>query len=154
MLITSKLFRPGGTRVELGKGKDVRRYHFKPVDRNAKLDDAEIEHVCDITNAEDIGTLLAIKEGYEVHSSEIGSKAKAAVKVAEQQHAEADKVVADQKAAALAGTQPPAPPKPYASMNKPELLKAVAERTGKQPHGSAARSKLIEQLEALDKKAG
>lgn len=139
MLIGSKLFRPGGTRVELGKGKDVRRYHFKPLNPAAKLDDNEVEHVCDVTNAEDIGTLLAIKDGYEVHSSEIGSKAKAAAKAAE-------------------APPPPPPPaakgqKPYASLNKPELIKLVAERTGKQPHGSAARSKLIEQLEALDKQS-
>ena len=157
MLIVSKLFRVGGTRVELGKGKDARRYHFRPTDRNAKLDDAEVEHVCDINNAEDIGTLLAIKEGYEVHSSEMKKKpAQAAVHVAEKQHAAVEKAEADAKAAALAGTgtqSPTAPPKPYASMNKPELLKAIAERTGKQPHSSTARGKLVEQLEKLDKKA-
>jgi len=156
MLIVSKLFRVGGTRVELGKGKDARRYHFRPTDRNAKLDDAEVEHVCDIDNAEDIGTLLAIKEGYEVHASEINKKAaKTAVAVAEKQHADTEKAEAEAKAAALAGAgpQPPAPQKPYTSMNKPELLKAIAERTGKQPHSSTARGKLVEQLEKLDKKA-
>lgn len=141
MLIRSKLFRAGGTRVELGKGKEARRYHFKPLSPGAKLDDNEVEHVCDVTNAEDIGTLLAIREGYEVHASEVGSKAKAAVKEA------------------VSPPAPPAPPaapkgqKPYASLNKPELIKLIAEKTGKQPHGSTARSKLIEQLEALDKQA-
>jgi len=140
MLIKSKLFRPGGTRVALGKGKDARHYHFKPL-LGHKDDDPQHDHVCDITNVDDVATLVAIKEGYEIHPSEIvgKSKAKAPAQAAEE--------------TTTAASSPPAPKKPYSSLNKPELLKLVGERTGKQPHGSTARSKLIEQLEALDKQA-
>ena len=141
MLIRSKLFRPGGTRVALGKGRDARHYHFKPVLGSQKDDDPQHEHVCDVTNADDVATLVAIKEGYEIHPSEISGEAKG--------KASAPAAAATTEAA----SSPPAPQKPYASLNKPELLKRVAERTGKQPHGSTARSKLIEQLEALDKQA-
>jgi hypothetical protein len=140
MLIRSKLYRPGGTRVALGKGKDARHYHFKAL-LGHKDDDPQHEHVCDITNADDVATLVAIKEGYEIHPSEISSKVKA-------------KAPAPAKVTTSATeSSPPAPKKPYASLNKPELLKLVGERTGKQPHGSTARSKLIEQLEALDKQS-
>lgn len=139
MLIRTKLFRPGGTRVALGKGKDARNYHFKPMLGSQKDDDPQHEHVCDITNVDDVATLVAIKEGYEIHPSEISGKEKGKAPAP---------AAAETTAAA---TTPPPPKKPYSSLNKPELLKLVAERTGKQPHGSAARSKLIEQLEALDK---
>jgi len=156
MLLTCKLFRPGGSRVTLGKGKEAREYHFKPLDSKADVDDPRVDHVCDVNDKDDIGTLLAIKEGYEVHSSEIKKRAaQEATHIAEKQHAAAEKVVEDARAAALAASvapvAPPPPPKHYAAMGKPDLLKLVAERTGKKPAPTTPRDKLIDRLESLDK---
>jgi len=145
MLIRCKLFRPGGSKVQLGKGKDRREYHFKPIDPKADLDSPEIDHVADVSDKDDIGTLLAIKEGYEVHGPEVVGKVKAAG-----------------GQTSLPPPPPPAPPAPqahsadqgqkhYASMGKPDLLKLVAERTGSKPAPTTPRQKLIDRLETLDK---
>ena len=145
MLLTCKLFRPGGSRVTLGKGKEAREYHFKPLDSKADVDDPRVDHVCDVNDKDDIGTLLAIKEGYEVHGPEVVGKVKAAG-----------------GQTSLPPPPPPAPPAPqahsadqgqkhYASMGKPDLLKLVAERTGSKPAPTTPRQKLIDRLETLDK---
>lgn len=148
MLIRCKLFRPGGSRVELGKGQDKRMYHFKPQntaglkgpDLEAVLNDPELEHVCDVTDKKDIATLLAVPEGYEVHDSVVGtSAAKAATKAAEEQ-------------APSAKNGKPASA-PYSSLKKPDLIKRIVQHPrfkGKAPHGTTPTDKLVAQLEALD----
>lgn len=150
MLIRSKLFRPGGSKIELGKGKEVRRYHFKPLAKDAALDDPDIEHVADVTDAADVATFVAITEGYEIHSSEL--KKPAAVAIAKKVASDADTKVkreAAEAAAATARTRAGG----YSSMKKPDLIKLIAERTGKAPHGTTPLAKLIGQLEKLDLEA-
>lgn len=154
MLIKSKIYRPGGTHVELGKGKDARKYHFKPdIEKPSKeeMADPDLEHVAEVEDKDDVATFLAIPEGYEVHSSELKKPAaKAAVKVADEAVAKAQ---AEEKAKAAAAAGPVAAQvaaKDYKGMKKPDLIKLVAERTGKAPHGTTPASKLIEQLEKLD----
>jgi len=150
MLIRSKLFRPGGTKVELGKGSTVRKYHFKPAAKNGpddKYDDPDVDHVCNVTNPEDVATFVAIREGYEIHASELDKPAAAAIatKVATagaKKEAQETSVAAERTAKVRAGG--------YSSMKKPDLIKLVAERTGKAPHGTTPASKMIEQLEKLD----
>lgn len=146
MLIRSKLFRPGGTRVELGKGKDARRYHFKPLDPKAAIlaDEPDVDHVCDITDSKDVATLLAIPEGYEILESELKKPAAAAAAKA------ADKVAEKVATAPAPGA---AAPTNYANMKKPDLIKRIvghAKFKGKAPHGTTPIAKLIEQLEKLD----
>jgi len=144
MLIRCKLFRPGGTKVELGKGTTRRRYHFKPVNTDglkgpeldAVMNNPEIEHVCNVPEKDAIATFLAIQEGYEVHDSVI-----------------AQPEAARAKPAAKNGTKAALKPGNYASMKKPDLIKRIVEHPnfkGKAPHGTTPTSKLIEQLEALD----
>lgn len=137
MLIRSKLYRPGGTRVVLGKGKDARHYHFKPIDPKANAEDPAIDHVCDINDADDVATFVAIKEGYEIHASELK---KPSVPPAP------PKQPSDGKNAPVAGV-----PGSYGSMKKPDLIRLVAQRTGKQPHGTTSTAKLVATLEELDK---
>lgn len=147
MLIRSKLFRPGGTRVELGKGKDVRRYHFKPLSPTGpedKFDSPEIDHVTDVTDPKDVATLLAIPEGYEILESELKKPAAAAAAKA------ADKVA---ETAAAAAKPAPATPTSYSNLKKPDLIKRIVGHpkfTGKAPHGTTPIAKLIAQLEKLD----
>lgn len=125
MLIRSKLIRAAGTLVTLGKGKDAREYHFKPADPKKPNED----HVCDVGNQDDIATFLAIKEGYEVHPSELVSRAKPKAQVADEGDA----------------------PDPAASASAPtkaQLLEAVAKKTGKKPHPSTSVAKLQALLDA------
>lgn len=151
MLIRSKLHRPGGTRVDLGKGKDTRRYHFKPIDPKHPDDDPQVDHVVDVSHPDDVATFLAIKEGYEVHPSELAKPAaKTAAAQAEQT---SDAALASAQASADAAAAPvakAAKAKNYKAMGKPDLIKLVAQRTGKAPHGTTRVEKLIEQLEQLD----
>lgn len=150
MLIRIKQIRPGGTEITLGKGKDVRTYHFKAADPEKPAED----HVCDITNADDMATLLAIKEGYEIHPSEV--KARARTKADKAERKVVEKIQADalkqEKEAAAAAAPPPAPePKSkYAGKDKKWLAAQVATRSGKKPHATVATAKLIAQLEELD----
>jgi len=150
MLIRSKLFRAGGTRVELGKGKDARKYHFKGADTSPKAphDDPDEDHVTNVTDADDIATFLAIKEGYDIHSSELKKPAAAAaVKAADkvEDQAQDTKAKAEAQAAAKA--------RDYSNMKKPDLIKRIVEHPkfkGKAPHGTMPQPKLVAQLEALD----
>ena len=123
MLIRCKLHRPGGSLIQLGKGADVREYHFKP--------NASGDHVCEVTDKADIGTFLAIKEGYEVAD---GKAAPAAVPAS---------------APATGGNNASG----YEAMERTDLAALVKARTGKAPHGSAGKAKLIEQLQKLDAQA-
>jgi hypothetical protein len=158
MLIRSKLHRNGGTRVELGKGREARRYHFKPLDPKEKDDDPEVEHVADITNGDDLAIFLAIKEGYEVHPSELKKPAaKAAVAVADKADEAAQAAAAAAtpagQAAATAAAVAAAKAKNYSGMQKPDLIALIVKHpkfSGKAPHGTTPTAKLIEQLERLD----
>jgi hypothetical protein len=152
MLIRCKLFRVGGSKVELGKGKTRRQYHFKPREAaglkgpelDAVMNDQDLDHVCDVAEKEDIATFLAIPEGYEVHDSAIASPAAKAAK----------RVAKKAKPAAKNGAKAK-PAGNYAHMRKPDLIKRIVEHPnfkGKAPHGTTPTSKLVEQLEALDGK--
>ena len=132
MLIRSKIIRAKGTRVQFGKGRDQVEYHFKPQDPKRPLDD----HVCDITDKEHIARLLSITEGYEVHDSEVASRVKTAPPPPK-----------PEKPAVAAQGNPSA----YGAMDKDALIKAVTERTGKAPHPTTKREKLVARLQALDK---
>jgi hypothetical protein len=153
MLIRCKLFRPGGTRVELGKGKGKRLYHFKPQEAAglkgpelaAAMENPDLEHVVDVADKEDIATLLAIPEGYEIHDSVVETPAAKT----------ATKKAAAQSASKKAGKKAPEPGN-YSSLKKPDLIKRIVGHpkfTGKAPHGTTPTAKLIEQLEALDAEA-
>jgi len=145
MLLKCKLFRVGGSKVELGKGKTRRQYHFKPgniaglkgPELDAAMNNPDLEHVCDVTEKEDIATFLAIPEGYEIHDSVVATPtAKAAVAKAKPKNGVKAKPAGN-----------------YASMKKPDLIKRIVEHpnfTGKAPHGTTPTDKLIAQLEALD----
>lgn len=126
MLIRSKLIRAGGTEVVLGKGKDARHYHFKPTDPSKPGED----HACDVSNQDDIATLLAIKEGYEVHPSEVKSRVPPA----------APKAVPPTEPAPPQATPPQPAAKP--GRTKAELIAAVIDKTGKKPHPSTSTAKL------------
>ena len=157
MLLRIKQVRAGGTRVELGKGKGKRVYHFKPM-HPQKPDE---EHVCDINEQEDIATLLAIKEGYEIHASELkGARVKPAAATDPKSNPEADPAPADKPLAGDAADAADAadadkgkatggsPAPDYTKMDKPELLKRVEKKTGKKPHPSTGTAKLIAALQA------
>ncbi len=126
MLIRLKQIRAGGTLVTMGKGKEAREYHFKPVDPTKKPNE---DHVCDVAHQDDIATFLAIKEGYEVHQSEIASRATPA-----------------SKPAVLPGAEPEGNDGDPAS-DKAELIAAVAKKTGKKPHPSTSVAKLQAMLD-------
>lgn len=136
MLIRIKQSRANGTHVELGKGADKRVYHFKP--KNPQKPDEE--HVCEVNNKDDIATLLAIKEGYEIHDSELkGTRVTPTTKTEPTGNA------ADADKGKAAGGSP-APD--YTKMDKSELLKLVEKKTGKKPHPSTVTAKLIATLQA------
>ncbi len=134
MLIKCNIIRDGGSIVDLGKGEDIRSYHFKPSDPQKP----DADHVADVANAKDVSTLLAVKDGdgecaYEIHSTEL-VKAKA--------------------------KGPATPPKPessalvvkYPEMDRKKLLALVKERTGKGANPATKTVDLVKQLQALDAK--
>lgn len=148
MLIRCKLFRAHGTKVELGKGKTRRQYHFKPAEAagmegprlEAAMTNPDLDHVCDIGDKEDLATFLAIPEGYELHDSVVNTPA--------------GKAATSSAAKAPAKNGPKDKPKGgYANLKKPDLIKRIvghANFKGNPPHGTTPTAKLIEQLEALD----
>ena len=69
---------------------------------------------------------VGIREGYEVHPSELKKPAAQAAVAA----------VAVGSAGSAQTTPAVATPKNYSSMKKPDLIKAIAGRTGKAPHGT------------------
>jgi hypothetical protein len=138
MLIRCKLTRAGGTTVDLGKGKDARHYHFKPRDE-AKPDE---EHVCDVNNQDDVATFLAIREAYEVHASEVSARAKAPPKPPEKKSdADPNTPEAGTESAQANGEAP------LEELSKDELIARVHEKTGKTPHFTTSRTKLIAMLQ-------
>jgi hypothetical protein len=134
-----------GTDVELGhkSKKNYRVYKFRP----ANPARPEEDHVCDINDSDDIQTLLAIKEGYEIHPSALKGTTSApkAPPPAPEKPAAAPASPASEavRQAATTGN--------YQSLKKPDLMQLVAKRTGKKPHATTSVAKLIETLEALDK---
>jgi hypothetical protein len=67
MEIESLIRRAGGSKVEFGFHAAKKRvYHFKPVDSN----DPDAAHVATVDNADDIASLLAIREGYRIYDPE------------------------------------------------------------------------------------
>jgi len=147
MLIRCKIFRTGGTTVELGKGKGRRIYKFIPREAAGlkgpellgALSDPDLEHVCDVSEKEDIATLLAIPEGYEVHDSVVAQPTAKA-----------------RPAATKNGSKSASKPGGYSNLKKPDLIKRIAGHpkfTGKAPHGTTPTDKLVAQLEALDAEA-
>lgn len=149
MLLRCKLNRPTGTHVELGKGKSKRDYHFKPVDDKKENKD---DHVCEVEDADDIGTLLAIREAYEIHPSELKGKNAKAAQAAQTEAGTDEDEDPDAKADAdksNSGDQATGPLH-YGKMEKADLIILVAKRTKKDPHPSTSKAKLIKMLEELD----
>lgn len=113
--------------------KEKRLYRFKPLD-STKPDE---NHVCDVTDQQDIAKLLAIPEGYEIHASELERRA-------------------TPKAAPAARALEPWPEQqaaPGADADKDkrthkELLAAVAKKTDRKPSPATSRKKLLELLAA------
>lgn len=136
-----------GTDVEMGhRSKGTYRvHHFRPLDPRRPEED----HVCNVENAEDIGMLLAIKEGYEVHPSEVKSRVAATAGAV----GAAGNPTTGLKDTSTTVATVASGPQHYASMKKPDLIKILAERTGKAPHFTAKRETLIATLEELDKAA-
>lgn len=141
MLIRSKLIRPDGTHVVLGKGADARKYHFKPLDPKKP----DVDHACEVESQEDIATFLAIKEGYEIHPTEIKAKKPAAPAPAPAASAPAGGDNTDPGAGAPAKTATD-----YDKLSKPDLIALVTERVGKKPHPSTSTAKMVQTLKDLD----
>ncbi len=132
-LVRCKLKRAGGTHVHFGEGEDVRRYHFKPNDKD--------EHVAEITDEGDLARLLAIPEAYEPHG-----KTKAVKPV--------EPIV---EATTEDSGEGKSEPGPYDTYNRDELAAMLEARTGKKPHHKAGADKLIAgltELDAAEKSAG
>lgn len=126
MLIRCKQLRDGGSTITLGKGKDSRDYQFAP------LKNAPDDHVADVTRQDDIATLLAIPEGFEIHAGELKSG-----------KATAPAPVVPTAAASSASVD-------YTTLEKVELLNLVEQRTGARPHPSTGVKKLVATLVDLD----
>lgn len=130
-----------GTDVVLGKGANQRTLSFRPLDPKQP----DRDHVCDVTDPQDIARLLAIPEGYEVHESELASRVREpAPAKAEETGDAAGAERAEQKSGngkALAWYMAP-------DVDKEKLLAAVAEKTGRKPHPSTSIKKLQEMLAA------
>lgn len=141
MLIHCTRARKGGTSVDLGKtAEDKRSYHFKPRDPAKPAED----HVCEVTNPQDVKTFLAIPEAYEVHCSEL---ARGNAPTAPAAQPVAHKVPA--APATPAGASKPADTtEDLTQLDKSELQARVQAKTGKQPHHSTSSTKLIEILSA------
>jgi len=87
MLIESKIRREGGTIVDMGKGANTRRYHFKPqapLNPNNPEAHLHVPHVAEVENENDLARFLAIPEGYKIH----GAKAEPEEEESEEEEAE------------------------------------------------------------------
>lgn len=160
-----------GTDIPLGKGKDQVVLQFRPIDPKRP----DRDHVCDVQDAEHIATLLAIKEGFEVHPTELKTAAgKAAADRAAAAGSEGksvDDLSEDELEAALerkraakakkegdgsekggeakgagAGSEDKGAGKSPDEMDRDELLAAVEKKTGKKPNPSTSTKKLKELL--------
>lgn len=143
-----------GTNVDLTKKGGPRNVHeFRPLNP-AKPDE---DHVCDVSDPDDVAQLLAIKEGYEIHPTVLKPGAAKKVEITTTASAAAasgiqtagDKTeTGDQKTGEVANaskthtgdTNAPGP------LTKDELIAAVAKKTGKKPHPSTSVKKLQEML--------
>ncbi|MEW5709829.1 MAG: hypothetical protein AB1830_13140 [Pseudomonadota bacterium] len=125
MLIRCKLLREGGTKVQIAD----REYHFQPIQGGDPN-----EHVCEVTHEGDLARLLEIKEGYEIHPSEL-RKAK------------------PPQAPKSAPAPQPDGKKGYGAMSREELFAEYERRGVKRPHHATKTEKLIAGLEALDEAA-
>ncbi len=125
-LIRCKLKRAGGTHVHFGEGEDVRRYHFKPNDKD--------EHVAEVADEGDLARLLAVPEAYELHGN---AKTAKPVETADDAPAEG-------------GAENKSEPSPYDTYSRDELAAMLEARTGKKPHRKAGVDKLIAGLTELD----
>ena len=126
-----------GSNIDLTpKGETTKKVlQFRPLD--PKSPDAD--HVCDVNDADDIATLLAIREGFEVHPSALGKTvAKAAL----------ESGTATPPAQVGAGDAKAPPPPAEDTRTQKELLGAVAAKTGKKPSPATSRKKLLELLAA------
>lgn len=115
--------------------KEKKVYLFKPLDASRP----DENHVCDVTDQADIAKLLAIPEGFEIHSSEL---ARRAAPKAAKRPAPAPKPEKNDEGPADGGNGE------AAAMSRGELLKAVAEKTGKRPSPATSKKKLLELLAA------
>lgn len=124
MLIRCKLLREGGTKVQIAD----REYHFKPIQGGDPND-----HVCEVTHEGDLARLLEIKEGYEIHPSELRK---------------------DKPPEAPKGEPAPQPSKAsYGAMSREELFAEYERRGVKKPHHATKTERLIAGLQALDEAA-
>lgn len=156
-----------GTDIILGKGKKAIALAFRPMDENKN----DREHVCDVNDADHVATLLAIKEGFEIHPSELKTAAGKAAVAAAEKAAAVEKggggvdVLSDDeleaelerrraaKAEAKAGEgekkDPASTETPdVEKMDRDELVAAVKAKTGKAPNPSTSVKKLKEMLAA------
>lgn len=150
-----------GTDVPLGTGKKQRTLEFRPLDPQRP----EHDHVCNVTDKDDIATLLAIPSGFEIHESQVGTTeaklAQAASTAPDLSRVSDAELEAElerrglSRARSSADTKPelPAdkdagdpPPAPPADMTRAELVAAVAKKTGKKPNPSTSVKKLKEML--------
>jgi hypothetical protein len=109
----------------------TRNYQFSPLDAKRP----EVDHVCDVTDKADVAKLLANPAGFEIHDSVMPARAP------------------EKPAASTEGALPPAAggngaASSYDAMSTAELRAAVAEKTGKKPHASTSKKKLLELLAA------
>jgi hypothetical protein len=150
-----------GTDIILGKGKSRVTLPFRPFDEKKP----DRDHVCDVAD-EHVGTLLAIKEGFEIHPSvanTAAAKAAAsqaaatAASSAEGQPASAADLSDDEleaelerrraaKETSVEAQDGEGAGKGDVELSRAELLAAVEKKTGKKPNPATSTKKLKELL--------
>ena len=148
--IQSKIIRKGGTIVELQGGT----YHFTP--------NAAGDHVAQVSDPDDVATLLAIKEGYCIYRAKpapVAAAATAPAPVAPVVQPETKKAAnttkkaakAEEKPADSMGLPPAGEADDLAALDRPALVEVFRAEVGREPSEHAEAEVLIAQI--MEKRA-